>query len=38
MQIGYLNNFGYGRMKMDQELPYGYKGQFFTQRTAPNLQ
>ena len=32
-----LDNFGNDRMRMDQELPYTYRGQFFTQLTEPNL-
>ena len=31
MQIGILNNFGYARMRMDQDVPYTYEGQFCTQ-------
>ena len=37
MQIGNLNNFGYERVGMDQDLTYTYDGQFLTQPTAPNL-
>ena len=37
MQIGSLNNFGYDSLRMDQDVPYIYEGQFFTQLTAPNL-
>ena len=37
MQIVNLNNLGYDRMRMDQNVPYPYGGQFCTQLTAPNL-
>ena len=38
MQIGNLNIFGYDRMRMDQDLPYSYGGQIFTQLLTPDLQ
>ena len=36
MQIDNLNNIGYDGMRMDQDLPYTYEGQIFTELTAPN--
>ena len=37
MQIGNLYNFGYDKMRIDQDLPNIYAGQFFIQLTAPYL-
>ena len=35
MQIGYFNNFGYDRMRIDKYLPYMYLSR---DNFAPNLQ
>ena len=37
LQIGKLNSYGYDRMRMDQDLPYTYEGQFCTQLTTANI-
>ena len=37
MQIGNPTNYDYDRMRMDQDLPYTYGGQYSAHFTAPNL-
>ena len=37
MQISSMNNFGYDRTRIEQDLPFTYEGQFCTQLTAPYL-